>query len=88
MRFWSWVVGLTNTSTPLCSVEIGGEYHDHTGHPYVVLCFARREDTWQGQVVYRSLRGEQFQWVMPCKDFEGTIRVDGKTVKRFTKVER
>ena len=57
------------------------------GNRYQILCFARDSETREEVVVYRALYGERGIWVRPASMWNEIIERDGKTFRRFTKIE-
>lgn len=64
-----------------------GKYQHFKGNFYKVLHIAKHSETEEVLVVYQPQYGEQDIWVRPLTMFDETIERDGKTLKRFTKVE-
>ena len=64
-----------------------GKYRHFKGNEYEVLYLARHSETLEEMVVYRALYGERGIWVRPAKMWNETVERDGKTYKRFTKIE-
>ena len=64
-----------------------GKYRHFKGNEYEVLYIARHSETMEEMVVYRSLYGEHGVWVRPKEMFFEEITRDGKTIKRFEKIE-
>jgi hypothetical protein len=65
-----------------------GTYRHYKGKLYEVIGTARHSETLERMVVYKALyqtEGENL-WVRPEKMFEETVMVEGKEVKRFTKL--
>lgn len=70
------------------------QYGDHTGkippfkgNEYEVLYIARHSETLEEMVVYRALYGERGIWVRPASMWNEIVERDGKTYRRFTKIE-
>lgn len=63
-----------------------GKYRHFKGNFYEVIAVARHSETKEQLVVYRALYGERGIWVRPLAMWEGTVEVDGRSVKRFEKV--
>ena len=64
-----------------------GRYRHFKGNEYEVLYIAKHSETMEEMVVYRALYGEKGVWVRPANMWEETITRDGKTFKRFEKIE-
>ena len=64
------------------------QYYRHfKGNEYEVLYIAKHSETMEDMVVYRALYGEKGVWVRPANMWDETITRDGKTFKRFEKIE-
>ena len=64
-----------------------GKYRHFKGNEYEVLCIAKHSETLEDMVVYRALYGEHGVWVRPASMWDEIITRDGKTFKRFEKIE-
>ena len=64
-----------------------GKYRHFKGNLYEVIGIAKHSETMEEHVVYRALYGEGGLWVRPLSMWDETITRDGKTYKRFTKIE-
>ena len=64
-----------------------GKYRHFKGNEYEVLYIAKHSETMEDMVVYRALYGEHGVWVRPAVMFCEEITRDGKTFKRFEKIE-
>ncbi|RPF47868.1 uncharacterized protein DUF1653 [Hydrogenoanaerobacterium saccharovorans] len=64
-----------------------GLYRHFKGNQYRVLYTARHSETLEEYVVYQALYGEGGIWVRPASMWNETVERDGKTYKRFTKIE-
>ena len=64
-----------------------GKYRHFKGNEYEVLHIAKHSETMEEMVVYKALYGEGGVWVRPLDMFCETITRDGKTFKRFEKIE-
>lgn len=64
-----------------------GIYQHYKGKRYRVLGVAHHSETLEELVVYRALYGKRLLWVRPLQMFLGEVEVDGKTVKRFARIE-
>ena len=64
-----------------------GKYRHFKGNEYEVLYVAKHSETLEPMVVYRALYGEMGVWVRPAEMWDETITRDGKTFKRFEKID-
>lgn len=64
-----------------------GRYRHFKGNEYELLFVARHSETMEEMVVYRALYGERGLWVRPASMWNETVERDGKTYRRFTKIE-
>ena len=64
-----------------------GKYRHFKGNEYEVLYVAKHSETMEQMVVYRALYGEHGVWVRPADMWNETITRDGKTFKRFEKID-
>ena len=64
-----------------------GRYRHFKGNEYEVLYVAKHSETLEEMVVYRALYGEHGVWVRPAEMWDETITRDGKTFKRFEKID-
>jgi len=64
-----------------------GRYQHFKGNFYQVLHLAKHSETQELLVVYQPEYGEREIWVRPLDMFNETIEREGKTLKRFSKVE-
>ena len=64
-----------------------GKYRHFKGNEYEVLYVAKHSETLEEMVVYRALYGECGVWVRPAAMWNETITRDGKTFRRFEKIE-
>lgn len=64
-----------------------GIYRHFKGNEYRVLYNAKHSETMEDMVVYKALYGEGGVWVRPLDMFCEEITRDGKTFKRFEKIE-
>ena len=64
-----------------------GKYKHFKGNEYEVIGVANHSETLELYVVYRALYGEGGLWIRPAEMWNETITRDGKTFKRFTKIE-
>ena len=63
-----------------------GKYRHYKGNMYEVIGVAKHSETLEEMVVYRALYGDGGIWVRPACMWDETVTVDGKEMKRFTKV--
>ena len=66
---------------------VTGKYRHFKGNEYEVLYIAKHSETLEDMVVYRALYGEHGVWVRPASMWDEIITRDGKTFKRFEKIE-
>ena len=64
-----------------------GRYRHFKGKEYEVIAVARHSETEEPMVVYRQLYGEHGLWVRPAAMWNETVTRDGKTFKRFERME-
>ena len=64
-----------------------GRYRHFKGKEYEVIALARHSETLEEMVVYRALYGERGLWVRPASMWNEMVERDGKTFRRFTKIE-
>ena len=64
-----------------------GKYRHFKGNEYEVLYIARHSETLEEMVIYRALYGERGIWVRPASMWNEIVERDGKTYRRFTKIE-
>ena len=65
-----------------------GKYRHFKGNNYEVICIARHSETEAPMVVYRALYGEGGVWVRPAEMWNETVERDGKTYRRFYRLDR
>ena len=63
-----------------------GKYRHYKGNEYEVIGVARHSETDEPMVVYRALYGDMGLWVRPAKMWNEMVEVDGKEVRRFTRI--
>ena len=68
------------------SIETG-KYRHYKGGEYEVIGVAKHSETLEEMVVYRALYGEGGIWVRPAYMWDEPVNVNGKTVKRFEKID-
>lgn len=64
-----------------------GKYRHFKGNEYEVLFVAKNSETLEEMVVYRALYGEHEVWVRPAFMWNETIEREGKSFKRFTRID-
>ncbi len=64
-----------------------GKYRHFKGNEYEVIGTARHSESLEELVVYRALYGEGGLWVRPASMWNETVERNGKTFKRFEKIE-
>ena len=64
-----------------------GRYRHFKGNEYEVISIARHSETTEPMVVYQVLYGDHGTWVRPADMWNETIERDGKTFKRFEKID-
>lgn len=65
-----------------------GRYRHFKGRDYEVIAVARHSETVETMVVYRALYGEGGVWVRPASMWNETVERDGKTYRRFYRLDR
>lgn len=69
-----------------------GLYQHYKGKYYEVIGLAHHSETLEELVVYIALYktkyGNKSLWVRPAKMFLETIKIEGKSVKRFQKIRK
>ena len=64
-----------------------GRYRHFKGNEYLVIAIAKHSETQEEMVVYQALYGDNDIWARPFWMWNELVEVDGKKVKRFTKIE-
>ena len=64
-----------------------GLYRHFKGNKYRVLSIAKHSETQEEMVVYQALYGDNGIWVRPLWMWDELVEVEGRKVKRFTKIE-
>lgn len=64
-----------------------GRYRHFKGNEYELLYVARHSETMEEMVVYRALYGEGGIWVRPASMWNEIVERDGKSYRRFTKID-
>lgn len=65
-----------------------GKYRHFKGNTYEVIAIARHSETEEPMAVYKALYGEGGVWVRPASMWNETIERDGKTYRRFYRLDR
>ncbi|MBQ9010188.1 MAG: DUF1653 domain-containing protein [Clostridia bacterium] len=65
-----------------------GRYRHFKGKLYEVVGIARHSETDEPMVVYRALYGKGDLWVRPAEMWNETVERDGKTYRRFYRLDR
>lgn len=68
-------------------LEIGETYKHYKGTKAKVICEALHSETMEPLVVYLHLE-DGGMWARPKKMFLETIKIDGKKVERFKKINQ
>lgn len=64
-----------------------GRYRHFKGNEYEVIGMAKHSETLESMVVYRPLYREGGLWVRPAAMWNETVERDGKTYRRFTRID-
>ncbi len=64
-----------------------GRYRHFKGNEYEVIGIARHSETTESMVVYRALYGDGGIWVRPAYMWNETVERNGKTFKRFERID-
>ncbi len=64
-----------------------GKYRHFKGNEYEVIGIAKHSENEEAMVVYRALYGDGILWIRPADMWNETIKRDGKTFLRFTKID-
>ena len=64
-----------------------GKYRHFKGNEYEVIGIAKHSETLEEMVVYRALYGVGGLWVRPVEMWNETVVHNGKTVRRFERIE-
>lgn len=64
-----------------------GKYRHFKGNEYEVIGIAKHSENEEAMVVYRALYGDGILWIRPADMWNETIKRDGKTILRFTKID-
>ena len=68
-------------------VVIGSRYMHYKQLSYKVLAVALREEDNEPCVIYQAEYGDNLTWIRPVANWNEDVEVDGKSMKRFTKLE-
>lgn len=64
-----------------------GKYKHFKGQEYEVVAIAKHSETLEKMVVYKALYGDNEIWVRPLSLWTENVTRDGKTFRRFEKIE-
>ncbi len=64
-----------------------GRYRHFKGNEYEVIGIAKHSETEEPMVVYKALYGDGGIWVRPAEMWNEMISRDGKTMRRFERME-
>ena len=67
-------------------VVVGARYMHYKQLSYKVLAIALREEDNEPCVIYQAEYGDKLTWIRPVKNWLEEVEVDGKKVRRFTKL--
>lgn len=67
-------------------VTVGARYMHYKQLSYKVLALALREEDNEPCVVYQAEYGDGVTWIRPVSSWIEEVEVNGKKVKRFTKI--
>lgn len=67
-------------------VHVGARYEHYKKLTYTVLAVALREEDNVPCVIYQAEYGKKLIWIRPVVSWLEDVPVDGRTVKRFTKL--
>jgi hypothetical protein len=67
-------------------VVIGARYMHYKQLSYKVIALALREEDNKPCVIYQAEYGENTTWIRPVANWVEDVEVDGKKMKRFTKI--
>lgn len=65
-----------------------GRYRHFKGNHYEVLAIARHSEDESPMVVYKALYGDGGVWVRPASMWNETVTREGKTYRRFYRLDR
>lgn len=64
-----------------------GRYRHYKGNEYEVIGVGKHTETEEELVIYRALYEPYEIWIRPFEMFFETVKVDGKDIQRFEKLE-
>jgi hypothetical protein len=67
-------------------VSVGARYMHYEQLSYKVIAVALREEDNEPCVIYQAEYGDSVTWIRPVSSWVEEVEVDGKKVKRFTKI--
>ncbi|HEV7453883.1 MAG TPA: DUF1653 domain-containing protein [Candidatus Saccharimonadales bacterium] len=67
-------------------ITVGARYMHYKQLSYKVTALALREEDNVPCVVYQAEYDDKLTWIRPVSSWLEDVEVDGKTVKRFTKI--
>lgn len=67
-------------------VTVGARYVHYKQLSYKVLALALREEDNEPCVVYQAEYGDKVTWIRPVSSWVEDVEIDGKRVRRFTKI--
>ena len=70
----------------VAAIELG-RYRHFKGNEYEVIGIARHSETCEPMVIYRALYGDGGLWCRPASMWNETVDREGKTYKRFEKID-
>ncbi len=70
----------------VAAIELG-RYRHFKGNEYEVIGIARHSETCEPMVIYRALYGYGGLWCRPASMWNETVDREGKTYKRFERVD-
>ncbi len=70
----------------VAAIELG-RYRHFKGNEYEVIGIARHSETCEPMVIYRALYGDGGLWCRPASMWNETVDREGKTYKRFERVD-
>ncbi len=73
-------------ATAAKQVSVGGRYMHYKQLSYKVVALALREEDNEPCVMYQAEYGDRLTWIRPVASWVEEVAVDGKRVKRFTKL--
>ncbi len=71
----------------VAAIELG-RYRHFKGNEYEVIGIARHSETCEPMVIYRALYGDGGLWCRPASMWNETVDREGKTYKRFERVDQ